>query len=179
MGAIELTDHFTNTKELINDADAYTFAVTSAAGHGSGRFDLTLKRPALEKNALATTQSICGGTLATVQLTNTQKGAFYYVSKSNETTALSAEYFGDGGALTLDVPVSALQTGSNNIVVRTGFKGCSNELLTETPLNFTYTLKPEVLVAEQYFSICEGTAVTLRAETNASNTYRWYEGTLI
>lgn len=177
VGEIILTDNFTSTTTVVNDSDQYNFAVSADANSkGAGRFALTLNRPALQKNAVASVENLCGGTTAAIQLTNTQPGAFYYVTLANETNALSAEYIGDGSSLTINVPVESLQSGANNLHIHTGFKGCSNEVLTETPLNFTYTLTPYVRVDESYFSICEGLPLTLHAETESSNTYRWYTG---
>lgn len=181
VGEVVLTDNFTSAITTINDSEAYAFAITpAAASTGAGRFTLTLKRPELQKNALASIQNLCGGTSAIIQLTNTQAGVFYYATKSNESNPLSNEVVGTGGGITLDVPVSSLQTGSNSFVIRTGFKGCSNELLAESPMTFTYTPAPNIFVDQSYFSICEGTPVTLNAEADAGNTFRWYKnGALI
>ncbi|MEQ1586682.1 MAG: T9SS type A sorting domain-containing protein [Cyclobacteriaceae bacterium] len=178
---VHLTDHFTSTTTPVNDSDSYNFAVTTdAASYGAGRFTLTIWRSELQKNAIATVENLCGGTVATIQLANTQAGVFYYATKPNETNPLTAEVIGTGGIITLNIPVNSLQSGTNSVVIRTGFKGCSNEVLAETPMSFTYTPTPNVTVDQSYFSICQGTPVTLNAEADAGNTFRWYEnGALI
>lgn len=181
VGAVTLTDHFTNTTQTLTGGDHYNFAVTSnAASFGAGRFTLTLNRPALQKNAVATVENVCGGTSATIQLTNVQQGVFYYASYLNDETPLSELQSSENGTITLIVPVSALQSGTNNLVIRTGFTGCSNELLSATPLAFTYTPKPQVTVDRPYYTLCDGAQVTLKAETNPENSLRWYkDGQLI
>lgn len=178
VGAVELTDHFTNTTIAITNSTPYSFAVTTAAASfGTGRFSLTLHRPALQKNALATVNNLCGGTSAAIQLSNTQSGAFYYATRLNEATPIS-EVADETGLLT--IPVSALQAGTNSIVIHTGFKGCSDELLTTTPLVFTYTPSPLVSVNKPFLSLCAETQVTLTAETNSANSLHWYkDGELI
>lgn len=178
VGAVELTDHFTNTTVAITNSTPYSFAVTTAAASfGTGRFSLTLHRPALQKNALATVNNLCGGTSAAIQLSNTQSGAFYYATRLNEATPIS-EVADETGLLT--IPVSALQAGTNSIVIHTGFKGCSDELLTTTPLVFTYTPSPLVSVNKPFLSLCAESQVTLTAETNSANSLHWYkDGELI
>jgi fibronectin type 3 domain-containing protein len=180
VGAVELTDHFTNTTLPLTGSTPYSFAITTeAATYGSGRFTLTLHRPELQKNAIATIDNVCGGTSATIQLTNTQAGVFYYASRINDNTPLSEMMTGNEGNVTLSVPVSALQNGANNLVIRTGFKGCSNELLT-APLVFNYTPSPLVSVDKPFYSLCADSPVTLKAETNSANTLHWYkDGELI
>ncbi|MBN8577737.1 MAG: fibronectin type III domain-containing protein [Cytophagales bacterium] len=173
VGAITLTDHFTNTTVPITNSTPYSFAVTTAAAsYGAGRFSLTLGRPALQKNASASVANVCGGTAATIQLANTQPGAFYYATRVNEATPIS-EVAGEAGMLT--IPVSALQAGANSIVIHTGFKGCSDELLTATPLEFMYTPSPVVSVSKPFYSLCADSQVTLTAETNATNSLHWYK----
>ncbi|UYN85821.1 MAG: fibronectin type III domain-containing protein [Cyclobacteriaceae bacterium] len=181
VGAVTLTDHFTNTTQTLTGGDHYNFAVTSStASYGAGRFTLTLSRPALQKNAVATVENVCGGTSATIQLTNIQQGVFYYASYLNDETPLSELQSNANGTISLAVPVSALQPGTNNLVIRTGFSGCSNELLSATPLAFTYTPMPLVSVDRPYYTLCDGAQVTLKAETNPENSLRWYkDGQLI
>ncbi|MBL7843591.1 MAG: fibronectin type III domain-containing protein [Cyclobacteriaceae bacterium] len=181
VGAVTLTDHFTNTTQTLTGGDHYNFAVTSStASYGAGRFTLTLSRPALQKNAVATVENVCGGTSATIQLTNVQQGVFYYASYLNDETPLSELQSSENGTISLAVPVSALQPGTNNLVIRTGFSGCSNELLSATPLAFTYTPMPLVSVDRPYYTLCDGAQVTLKAETNPENSLRWYkDGQLI
>lgn len=181
VGMVTLTDHFTNTTQTLTGGDHYNFAVTSnTSSYGAGRFTLTLNRPALQKNAVATVENVCGGTSATIQLTNVQQGVFYYASYLNDETPLSELQSSENGTITLAVPVSALQSGTNNLVIRTGFSGCSNELLSATPLAFTYTPKPQVTVYRPYYTLCDGAQVTLKAETSPENSLRWYkDGQLI
>jgi hypothetical protein len=132
VGAVALTDHFTNTTVAITNSTPYSFAVTTAAASfGAARFSLTLNRPALQKNAIASVENLCGGTSATIQLTNTQPGVFYYATRVNEETPISEIVVSETGQLT--IPVSALQAGANSVVIHTGFTGCSDELLTATP----------------------------------------------
>ncbi len=176
VGAVELTDHFTNSTLSMTGSDHYNFAVTTdAASYGVGRFTLTLHRPGIQKNAIAAIENVCGGTSASIQLTNTEKGVFYYASLQNDETPLSEIMVGDDGSVALNVPVSALQTGANSLVVRTGFSGCSNEMLSDTPLEFTYTPAPTVSVDQNYYSLCDGAQVTLKAESNPENSLRWYK----
>lgn len=176
VGAVTLTDNFTNTTVAITNSTPYSFAVTSAeASHGATRFSLTLNRPALQKNAVATIENVCGETSATIQLTNTQPGAFYYATRLNEATQLSEVVASEAGNMQLTIPVSALQTGANNLVIHTGFKGCSDELLTTTPLVFTYTPSPVVTVTKPFLSLCAESQVTLTAETNSENSLHWYK----
>jgi fibronectin type 3 domain-containing protein len=181
VGEIVLTDNFTQTTKVVNDSEAYAFAVTSApASFGANRFTLSLARPALQKTASVSVADLCGGTMAQVQLTNTQPGAFYYVSKVGTSDLASMEVTSTGGALTLDIPVANLQAGVNTFDIHTGFKGCSNELLQTTPVSITYTPAPEIRITEPYYSICSGTSLTLQAETNGNNTFAWYRnGTLV
>jgi len=181
IGEIILTDNFTQTTKVVNDSEAYAFAVTSnTASYGANRFTLSIARPALQKTAAVSAANLCGGTHATVQLTNTQPGAFYYASLPGITTAVSTEVTSSGGAITLNIPVANLQAGVNAFEIHTGFKGCSNELLQAAPVSITYTPAPEIRVYEPYYSVCQGTAVTLQAETNGNNTIAWYRnGTLV
>ncbi|MBX2955401.1 MAG: fibronectin type III domain-containing protein [Cyclobacteriaceae bacterium] len=176
VGAVTLTDHFTNTTQILTGGDHYNFAVTSnAASIGANRFTLTLGRPALQKNALATMADVCGGTTATIQLTNTQESSYYYASLPGVESALSNEVMGNGGTITLEVPVNVLQNGLNTTVIRTGFKGCNYELLSNTPLEFTYTPAPQVTIDKSFYSLCQNSQVTLNAETNPENSLRWYK----
>ncbi len=175
VGEIMLTDNFTNTTISATDSEAYNFTVTSdAASKGTARFVLHINRPALQKTAVATVANVCGNTQASIQLTNTQAGVFYYATIPGDSAALSAEVTSNGGTVTLDVPVNELQAGINNLVIYTGFKGCSNELLTATPLTFTFTPAPDIRVEEYFYSICEGTPLTLKAETLAGSSFHWY-----
>ncbi|MBX2966273.1 MAG: fibronectin type III domain-containing protein [Cyclobacteriaceae bacterium] len=181
VGAVELSDHFTGNTLTVTGSEPYSFAVTSnTASYGAGRFTLTFHRPQLENNAAATIADVCGGEMAAIQLTNTQPGVFYYASHVNDETPLSEMISGDAGSFTLNVPVHALNTGANSLVIRTGFKGCSNEMLSAAPLEFTYTPAPQVSVIKPYYSLCENAQVTLKAETAAGNSLRWYkDGQLI
>jgi fibronectin type 3 domain-containing protein/predicted esterase len=175
VGEVTLTDNFTSVTTTLNDSDAYNFTITAAAAStGTGRFKLTLKRPALEKNAITSIENLCGGTGATVQLTNTQAGVFYYATKADGTTAITEEAMGTGGTLSLQIPVGSLTVGSNSIDIHTGFKGCSNELLMANPIGFTYTPAPTVKVDESYYSICQGAPITIRAESGEGNIFNWY-----
>ncbi|HRG09744.1 MAG TPA: hypothetical protein PLJ08_14310, partial [Cyclobacteriaceae bacterium] len=124
---------------------------------------------------VATIENVCGETSATIQLTNTQPGAFYYATRLNEATQLSEVVASEAGNMQLTIPVSALQTGANNLVIHTGFKGCSDELLTTTPLVFTYTPSPVVTVTKPFLSLCAESQVTLTAETNSENSLHWYK----
>ncbi len=176
VGEVTLTDNFTSVTTAVNDSEAYNFSITAtAASTGTGRFKLTLKRPTLEKNAITSIENLCGGTGATVQLTNTQAGVFYYATKADGTSAITEEAVGNGGTLMLQIPVGSLTVGSNSIAIRTGFKGCSNELLMANPVSFTYTPAPTIKVDESNFSICEGSTITLRADSGESNTFNWYQ----
>lgn len=176
VGAVTLTDHFTNTTVAITNSTPYSFTVTTAAASfGAGRFSVTLNRPALQKNAVATVENVCGDTSATIQLTNTQPGVFYYATRLNDETQISEVLASEAGNMQLTVPVSALQVGENNLVIHTGFKGCSDELLSTTPLEFTYTPSPVVTVAKPFLSLCADSQVTLTAETNSANTLHWYK----
>jgi len=176
VGEVTLTDNFTSVTTAVNDSEAYNFSITAtAASTGTGRFKLTLKRPTLEKNAITSIENLCGGTGATVQLTNTQAGVFYYATKADGTSAITEEAVGNGGTLMLQIPVGSLTAGSNSIAIRTGFKGCSNELLMANPVSFTYTPAPTIKVDESNFSICEGSTITLRAESGESNMFNWYQ----
>lgn len=175
VGVIELTDHFTSNTVTVGSTP-YSFNVTAdAASYGAGRFTLTINRPALQKNAVAAIENVCGGTSATIQLTNTQPGAYYYATQQGSATQLSEVVADEAGNMQLTVPVSALQVGANSLVIHTGFKGCSNELLTTTPLVFTYTPAPLVSVTKPFLSLCADTQVTLKAETNAENSLHWYK----
>lgn len=175
IGTIELTDHFTGNTVAITGTP-YGFAITAdAASYGAGRFTLTINRPALQKNAVVKIDNLCGGSSASVQLTNTQPGVFYYAAYENSETPLSEILTGDGGSVDLSVPVSVLQSGTNNLVIRTGFKGCSNELLSASPIQFTYTPAPLVSVDKAFYSLCENAQITLKAETAAENTLQWYQ----
>jgi hypothetical protein len=179
VGAVALTDHFTNTTVAITNSTPYSFAVTTAAASfGAARFSLTLNRPALQKNAIASVENLCGGTSATIQLTNTQPGVFYYATRVNEETPISEIVVSETGQLT--IPVSALQAGANSVVIHTGFTGCSDELLTATPLVFNYTPSPLVAVEKPFFSLCAESQINLKAETNSANSLHWYkDGVLI
>jgi fibronectin type 3 domain-containing protein len=181
VGAIELTDHFTGNTLSLTGNDSYSFAVTSdAASYGAERFTLTIYRPELQKDAIASIADVCGGQTASIQLSNTQQGVFYYASLVDDETALSEIMSGDAGNITLTVPVDALQTGVNNLVIRTGYNGCSNELLSATPLEFTYTPAPLVSVDKPFYSLCENAQVVLKVETTTGNSLRWYkDGQLI
>lgn len=175
VGEIILTDNFTQTSIVVNDSEAYTFSVTAqAASYGSGRFTLSLARPALQKTAAITASNLCGGTNAQIQLANTQAGAFYYATNAGMTEMISEEVISAGGNITLNIPVASLQTGNNSFEIHTGFKGCSNELLQTTPVTMVYTPAPQIQVAEHFYSVCQGTALTLQAETTAGNTVVWY-----
>jgi chitodextrinase len=180
VGAVALTDHFTNTTVAITNSTPYSFAVTTAAASfGAARFSLTLNRPALQKNAIASVANLCGGTSATIQLTNTQPGVFYYATRVNEATPIS-EIVADETGMQLTIPVSALQAGANSVVIHTGFKGCSDELLTTTPLVFNYTPSPLVAVEKPFLSLCAESQINLKAETNSANSLHWYkDGVLI
>ena len=180
VGAVTLTDHFTNTTLPITNSTPYSFAVTTAAASfGAGRFSLTLNRPALQKNAIASVANLCGGTSATIQLTNTQPGVFYYATRVNEETPIS-EIVANETGMQLTIPVSALQAGANSVVIHTGFTGCSDELLTATPLVFNYTPSPLVAVEKPFFSLCAESQINLIAETNSANSLHWYkDGVLI
>ncbi|MBN8649891.1 MAG: fibronectin type III domain-containing protein [Cytophagales bacterium] len=180
VGAVALTDHFTNTTVAITNSTPYSFAVTAAAASfGTARFSLTLNRPALQKNAIASVENVCGGTSATIQLTNTQPGVFYYATRVNEATPIS-EIVADETGTQLTIPVSALQAGANSVVIHTGFKGCSDELLTTTPLVFNYTPSPLVAVEKPFLSLCAESQINLKAETNSANSLHWYkDGVLI
>jgi hypothetical protein len=180
VGAVALTDHFTNTTVAITNSTPYSFAVTTAAASfGAARFSLTLNRPALQKNAIASVENLCGGTSATIQLTNTQPGVFYYATRVNEETPISEIVASETG-MQLTIPVSALQAGANSVVIHTGFTGCSDELLTATPLVFNYTPSPLVAVEKPFFSLCAESQINLKAETNSANSLHWYkDGVLI
>jgi fibronectin type 3 domain-containing protein len=181
VGEIELIDHFTNTTLPLTTNTPYNFEVTTdEASKGMGRFSLTVHRPALQKNAVATAESVCGGTSATIQLTNTQPGVFYYATRLNEGTQISEVLANEAGNMVLSVPTSALQAGSNSLVIHTGFKGCSDELLSTTPLVFNYTPSPVVAIDKPFLSLCADSQITLQAETNSANSLRWYkDGTLL
>jgi len=180
VGSVKLTDHFLGTTTSVNDSDLYTFAVTTAAASfGTGRFTLAIKRAELVKNAIASVADQCGGSTTPIQLTNTQAGVSYFVSKANETNPLTEEVVSTGGNITLEVPVSALQAGVNNVAIRTGFKGCTYELLSASALTFTYTPTQVVTVDKPFYSICEGTPLTLKAETIAGSTFRWYKNDVL
>lgn len=180
IGSVKLTDHFLGTTISVNDSDLYAFAVTTeATSFGTGRFTLAITRPELLKNAIATVADQCGGITTPIQLTNTQVGVSYFVTKANETNPLTEEVIGTGGDITLDVPVSALQAGVNSVVIHTGFKGCTYEVLSESALTFTYTPTQVVTVDQHFYSICQGTPLTLKAETIAGSTFRWYENDVL
>ncbi|WKZ60974.1 MAG: hypothetical protein QY309_05690 [Cyclobacteriaceae bacterium] len=83
---------------------------------------------------------------------------------------------GDDGNITLTVPVDALQTGVNNLVIRTGYTGCSNELLSATSLEFTYTPAPQVSVDKPFYSLCENAQVVLKVETTTGNSFTLVSG---
>lgn len=177
IGQVTLHDNFVQTTRVLQEGDTYNFAVSAnAASFGSGRFTLSFNRPQLINSATATVQDVCGGTEAFIQLTNTQSGVFYYASRPGDTNAISNQVESNGGTVTLTLPLSTLETGNNQIVIHTGFKGCSNELLSATPLEFTYTPKPAVQVEEALYSICAGSGVNLNAITAEDGyTYRWYK----
>ncbi|WKZ60975.1 MAG: hypothetical protein QY309_05695 [Cyclobacteriaceae bacterium] len=60
VGTIELTDHFTGNTLSLTGNDSYSFAVTSdAASYGAERFTLTIYRPELHKDAIATIGDVC------------------------------------------------------------------------------------------------------------------------
>jgi len=181
VGEITLTDNFTQTTQVVNDSEAYAFAVTAnTASFGKSRFTLSLGRPTLQKTAGVSAANLCGGTAATIELTNTQPGAFYYASLPGTANPLSSEIISAGGNVTLEIPVASLAAGNNSFEIHTGFKGCSNELLLQSAVNLTYTVPPVVSVEESSFSICQGTPVMLTATTEPGNTFNWYEnGNLI
>ncbi|GIL23259.1 MAG: hypothetical protein BroJett042_17720 [Bacteroidota bacterium] len=180
VGEITLTDNFTQTSTIINDSEAYAFSVTThAASYGTGRFTLSLARPALQKTATITTANLCGGYKTQIQLTNTQAGAFYYATNAGMTEMVSEEVISTGGSITLNIPVAQLQAGNNSFEIHTGFKGCSNELLQATPVTMVYTPAPQIEVINHSYSICQGTSLTLQAETTAGNTVVWYRNGIL
>jgi hypothetical protein len=82
---------------------------------------------------------------------------------------------GTGGNITLEIPVSALQSGVNSVAIRTGFKGCSNEVLSASPLTLSYTPAPQVSIDKPFYSLCADSQITLKAETNTENSLHWYK----
>lgn len=169
---ISLTDNFTNSTVNVRDAKSYSFAVTSqAASYGSNRFTVNFAWPTVQSDFAVTAQSICSGSDAIVQISNSQSYITYTAQVKNSTLA-SAPVVGNGNAIQVKVPGAGLTAGIDTLVVTAAMNSCSQSVVKAVAIQ----VEKPADVSVQNGKLCNSGAVTLNASgAPANGTYRWYE----
>lgn len=171
--SIELYDRFTNALTDLSQVSEYSFAVSAtAASKAADRFELRFS--AIDVNVdlpMLATENLCEGMKAEITLTNSQPGIDYYVVMNS--IIASDSIVGSGGMITLEVPASYLEEGTNQMTIMAS-RACGGI--------FEMTVKPEVTVYNPQQPIvlpsatqCKSGSVTLAVEQPQSGTVQWYE----
>jgi chitodextrinase len=174
IGTLSLRDNFLGSTVSVTST-SYGFNITSDPNSaGTGRFTVTFSRQALDRSTPKVEgEDVCSGDFATVMIIDPQPGV-NYVAVNASGTSISETATGESDTLLLQIPISALSSGSNPIRVLAGFPGCTSEMLTsETDVNYTPSF--EISVQED-LSVCLGEQAMLDASgVPAGGHYRWFD----
>jgi predicted esterase/chitodextrinase len=176
IGTVTLTDHFLNKTVTVTSAP-YSFQITAAVNSfGANRFSLSFARTQLNIGTPVVQGSqVCSEDVAVVTVLNPQIGVNYIVINGQNEELTTGDIAGDEN-LTIQIPVTKLDSGVNHIQIKAGFPGCTSQLLTsETDVhyipNFEITVQDDI-------SVCLGDQATLNASgVPAGGQYRWLDGT--
>ncbi|MDQ2656741.1 MAG: fibronectin type III domain-containing protein [Bacteroidota bacterium] len=175
VGVLTLADHFTATSATITGAD-YSFTVTDdPASYGASRFVLTFAKEDVD----ITTPQVTGGDVCApgpgaVLVSHSQAGALYQVTDLSG-KVISDFVEGNGGDIEISLTDGGLASGSNKVLVTSGFYGCDRKTLPgEVTLNFVTSL---TVTTPGDVSMCEGDDVTLEASGApvGGGFYRWFD----
>lgn len=140
-----LIDNFTHTTTPFTEGTIYTFDVTTdPLSTGNSRFELLIKKPALDQTVVMQggSSEVCGDVPAQVTIKETQRGVTYEIMKGN---SVVKEVTGNGGDVNAFVANELLQTGNNTFTLRAGFAGCNTEILS-TNVVINHVAKPIVSI---------------------------------
>ncbi|MGE0589845.1 MAG: T9SS type A sorting domain-containing protein [Cyclobacteriaceae bacterium] len=170
---IELYDRFTNALTDMSQVSEYTFEVNAtAASKAADRFELRFS--AIDVNIalpIATTENLCEGVKAEIILANSQPGIDYYVIMNN--IIASDSIVGSGGMITLEVPASYLDEGTNQMSIIAS-RACGG--VFEMAVKPVVTVhRPQQPIALPSVAQCKSGSVTLSVEQPSSGTVQWYD----
>ena len=174
--SIKLKDNFKNTTTDVRQNSSYSFSVdaNNAATFGSNRFSLVFSYSGT--TAPITLQGInaCEPTLGKVVVKNSSLDFSYSLVSSADGSVLLPSINGTGSDLELEVPGSALITGTNQFVVN-GVNRFCNSLVSSNITSLQYVATPPKAQV-QSDKLCGTGPVTITASgAPADGSYHWYD----
>lgn len=168
-----LKDNLTGNVVDIRAAGSYGFSVTSnTASYGTDRFRIIFGRPALNAAFEVSAPDICQDADAEIHINGAQSGAEYVAMMQND--VLSQPATGNDGKANLLIPAGSLAVGTNKIVVRSAWAGCSENGVTKE-VELTVAEKHQITSTDAG-KACRGGVVTLQAHgAETGCRYNWYE----
>lgn len=168
--AITLVDAFTGATTDVRNTNSYSFSVNSdPKSTGNARFTLNFTHLPLSMDHAVSATSVCKGTDAPVELSNTSDRVKYSVKVNGQVVF---DQLGNNGNLQLTIPARNLNAGANEVVVvGTPLSTC------DAPVEKTTTLSIEGLTAPTVVSkdICQsGTATLTASGAGSGQQYRWF-----
>jgi hypothetical protein len=169
---INMQDAFTARIFDIRRGGSYDFSVTAdSASYGRQRFRVTFASPPLNSDFVVSADDICEGSVAEIKIANSQEGVIYVVKSG--VTIISNSTIGNGGTVSLLVPVTNVIAGQNSVSINAVRESCSAEI--EKSLAFNVVKKSEITSA-QGSKVCREGVMTLKAVGASINGfYNWYE----
>ena len=174
--AISLIDQVEKKTIDIRNQPVYAFTVTDEnIALMPTRFQISLGANAPDVNTaiMASGETICeDNSTARITLDTSEPGVQYSVEWNG--TKISEPIPGTGSSIQLDVNISNLSIGDNNVTVRAQAGVCSGNALATLPV-ITKVKRGEIK-SVQDGSVCKGGTVTLRASGADNNGwYQWYD----
>lgn len=167
-----LNDKVLDKKILLSESPQYAFTVSDVASL-KNRFEIFVGRPPVETGLTVTSESVCenNATAAYITLQNTQHNVAYSVEWNGET--LTADAAGNGGLLSIQVPVENIPQGDHEFTIMAQMKSCAAVQLTNKA-NVTIAEKSVVERVEDG-SVCKEGAVVVTAVGQGASRFNWYE----
>lgn len=174
VGALTLTDQFTNTVQAVSGS--YSFTITDdSASWASDRFLLRFDRFEVDvESPHVVTTHICEGEPPIVEITGVQPGAVYRVL-DEDGDPVSDYVKATENAVHIELDNGAITEGVNRFTVEAGFEGCSFHVLNDEAV-LTFIPSFEIVVDKEEVTICQGTSAMLKASgTPSGGAYRWFD----
>ncbi len=167
-----LNDKVLDKKILLSESPQYAFTVSDVASL-KNRFEIFVGRPPVETGLTVTAESVCenNATAAYVTLQNTQHNVAYSVEWNGET--LAADAAGNGGLLSIQVPVENIPQGDHEFTIMAQMKSCAAVQLANKA-NVTIAGKSVVERVEDG-SVCKEGAVVVTVVGQGASRFNWYE----
>lgn len=167
-----LNDKVLDKKILLSESPQYAFTVSDVASL-KNRFEIFVGRPPVEAGLTVSAESVCesNATAAYITLQNTQHNVAYSVQWNGET--LAADAAGNGGLLSIQVPVENIPQGDHEFTIMAQMKSCAAVQLANKA-NVTIAGKSVVERVEDG-SVCKEGAVVVTAVGQGASRFNWYE----